>query len=200
MDNAPWFDEPDLFDQGRIRLADIDGSGTTDILYLGRDGVRVYLNESGNGWSDPHAICGGFPPSICRRGHGRRCPRPRHRLPAMVLAPAGRCGNAAALCRPDVRRRSRTCSTQCQQPRRRDPHRLRVVDQFYLADKAAGTPWVTRLPFPVHVVERVETYDHVSRNRFVTATPIITASTTASSASSVASAWSTSSIPRSSPP
>ena len=40
--------------------------------------------------------------------------------------------------------------------------------QFYLADKAAGTPWVTRLPFPVHVVERVETYDRVSRNRFVT--------------------------------
>ena len=40
--------------------------------------------------------------------------------------------------------------------------------KFYLADKAAGTPWVTRLPFPVHVVERVETYDRVSRNRFVT--------------------------------
>ena len=32
----------------------------------------------------------------------------------------------------------------------------------------AGTPWVTRLPFPVHVVERVETYDRISRNRFVT--------------------------------
>ena len=40
--------------------------------------------------------------------------------------------------------------------------------KFYLADKAAGTPWVTRLPFPVHVVERVETYDRISRNRFVT--------------------------------
>jgi Insecticide toxin TcdB middle/N-terminal region/Insecticide toxin TcdB middle/C-terminal region len=40
--------------------------------------------------------------------------------------------------------------------------------QFYLADKAAGKHWVTRLPFPVHVVERVETYDQVSRNRFVT--------------------------------
>src|SRR5206468_8085177 len=40
--------------------------------------------------------------------------------------------------------------------------------KFYLADKAAGTPWITRLPFPVHVVERVETYDRVSRNRFVT--------------------------------
>ncbi|RZL65918.1 MAG: toxin, partial [Rhodococcus sp. (in: high G+C Gram-positive bacteria)] len=39
--------------------------------------------------------------------------------------------------------------------------------RFYLADKAAGVPWVTRLPFPVHVVDRVETLDHVSRNRFI---------------------------------
>ena len=38
---------------------------------------------------------------------------------------------------------------------------------FYLADRAAGRPWVTRLPFPVQVVERVETYDRISRNRFV---------------------------------
>lgn len=40
--------------------------------------------------------------------------------------------------------------------------------KFYLQDKYAGKPWVTRVPFPVHVVERVETYDHISRNRFVT--------------------------------
>ena len=40
--------------------------------------------------------------------------------------------------------------------------------KFYVADKLAGTPWLTRLPFPVHVVERVESYDYVSRNRSVT--------------------------------
>ena len=40
--------------------------------------------------------------------------------------------------------------------------------KFYLADKLAGKPWITRLPFPVHVVERVETYDRISGNRFVT--------------------------------
>ena len=40
--------------------------------------------------------------------------------------------------------------------------------KFYLADKRAGKPWITRLPFPVHVVERVETYDRISGNRFVT--------------------------------
>src|SRR5205085_7255798 len=40
--------------------------------------------------------------------------------------------------------------------------------RFYLQDKLSGSPWITRLPFPVHVVERVETYDRISRNRFVT--------------------------------
>jgi hypothetical protein len=42
MDNAPRFDTSNEFDQSRIRLADIDGSGVTDILYLGRDGVCLY--------------------------------------------------------------------------------------------------------------------------------------------------------------
>jgi hypothetical protein len=38
MDNSPWFESPDMFDQSRIRLADIDGSGVTDIIYIhGRD-------------------------------------------------------------------------------------------------------------------------------------------------------------------
>ncbi len=40
--------------------------------------------------------------------------------------------------------------------------------KFYLQDKRDGKPWITRLPFPVHVVERVETHDHISGNRFVT--------------------------------
>jgi Insecticide toxin TcdB middle/C-terminal region/Insecticide toxin TcdB middle/N-terminal region len=39
--------------------------------------------------------------------------------------------------------------------------------KLYLQDKYAGTPWITRLPFPVQVVERVETFDYVNHNRFV---------------------------------
>ncbi len=39
--------------------------------------------------------------------------------------------------------------------------------RFYLSDQQDGRPWITRLPFPVHVVERVETFDHISGNRFV---------------------------------
>jgi hypothetical protein len=39
--------------------------------------------------------------------------------------------------------------------------------RFYLQDRLDGRPWITRLPFPVHVVERVETLDHISHSRFV---------------------------------
>jgi FG-GAP-like repeat len=49
MDNAPWFDSLDLFDPARIRLADIDRSATTDIIYIGSDGIRLYFNQAGNG-------------------------------------------------------------------------------------------------------------------------------------------------------
>ena len=56
MTNGPVFDRMEDFDEGRIRLADVDGSGTTDLVYLGRDGVRVWRNESGNGWSAAHVV------------------------------------------------------------------------------------------------------------------------------------------------
>ena len=56
MDNAPWFDSLDQFDQRRIRLADIDGSGATDIIYLGREEVRLYFNQSGNRLSEPRSL------------------------------------------------------------------------------------------------------------------------------------------------
>ena len=40
--------------------------------------------------------------------------------------------------------------------------------KFYLQDKQDDKPWITKLPFPVHVVERTQTYDAISQNRFVT--------------------------------
>ena len=36
-----------------------------------------------------------------------------------------------------------------------------------VADELAGTPWITRLPFPVQVVDRVEVIDWIGRNRLV---------------------------------
>ena len=56
MDDAPVFDMTDLFDQRRLHLADIDGSGVSDIIYLARDGIQLYFNQAGNGWSAARPI------------------------------------------------------------------------------------------------------------------------------------------------
>ena len=142
----------------------------------------------------------GFPPiddvaSII----GRRFPRPRHRLPALVLAAAGRCRTAAALCRSDVRAEAASAGADRQQSRRRDPHRLRLLDRILPRRQGGG-----HALGHAAAVSR-STWSSASRPTTMSAatassraTAIITASTTGSSASSAASAGSISSIPRNS--
>ena len=168
MGNTPWFDAPDLFNQRWIVLADIDGTGTTDILYLSREGVQVYFNQSGNSWSAKRVLRS-FPAidnvasvtAIDLLGNGTAC----------LVWSSSLLGNAQRVMRYiDLMGGQK-------------PHLLvktvnnlgaeTVVQyapstKFYLQDKLAGKPWITKLPFPVHVVERVETYDRISHNRFVT--------------------------------
>src|SRR5690606_21725877 len=48
MDDAPDFDHPDAFNPAFLRLADIDGSGTSDIIYLGKTNFSCWKNRSGN--------------------------------------------------------------------------------------------------------------------------------------------------------
>ena len=168
MDNSPCFDEKGSFDQRRIHLADTDGSGTTDILYFSAEAVCIFLNESGNSLSDARVLAA-FPATndlsaisvVDFLGRGTACLVWSSSLPG------------------DMQRPLRFVDLMCG----RKPHLLhRLVNnlgaetaieyasssEFYLADKAAGHPWLTHLPFPVHLVKRVETIDRISHNRFVT--------------------------------
>jgi RHS repeat-associated protein len=167
MDSAPWFDTPDQFDPRQIRLADIDGSGVTDIIYLGRGNPRFWLNESGNAWSEAHEIAG-FPvidniASVTAAdlfGNGTACLVWSSPMPGEAFAPMKYLA-LMAKGKPHLLVRAANnlgAETRVQ---------YAPSTYFYLRDKAAGRPWITRLPFPVHVVERVETYDYISRNRFV---------------------------------
>ncbi len=168
MDNAPWFDNPDEFNQQRIRVADIDGSGANDIIYLGRDGVRLYFNQSGNRWSEPRHLRQ-FPhvdnlSSVMTAdllGNGTACLVWSSPLPGVARGPM-RYIDLMGSQKPHLLIRSVNnlgAETHVQ---------YAPSTKFYLADKLEGKPWITRLPFPVHVVERVETYDRISGNRFAT--------------------------------
>jgi len=50
MTYAPEFDTIDAFNPAYLHLADINGTGATDIIYLGKNVFRAWLNLSGNAW------------------------------------------------------------------------------------------------------------------------------------------------------
>lgn len=168
MDNAPRFTDDERFDARRIRLADVDGSGVTDILYVGEAGVSACFNRSGNSWAAPNVLAV-FPSAddlssvqvMDLLGNGTACLVWSSPLPGEAYVSL-RYVDLMGSQKPHLMVRSRNnlgAETRVS---------YASSTRFYLEDKGAGKPWITRLPFPVHVVERVETYDWISRSRFVT--------------------------------
>src|SRR5215471_21729275 len=165
MDRAPLFDHPDQYHPRFLHLADLTGTGATDVLYLGRRRCLAYVNLSGNAWSDGREITPPFQaaPEVHVSttdllGNGTACAVWSSSLPADAGAPMRYVDLAGG----------------------RKPHLLtgyvnnlgkEVVISYksstwhYLADKRAGRPWITRLAFPVHCVRRMEVRDRVSGAR-----------------------------------
>lgn len=173
MDQSPQFDQPDQYDPARLRLIDIDGSGSTDILYLGAEAIQYWLNASGNTWLSQKPITD-FPrnsqlhsiSTFDLLGDGTACLVWSSPLPAQENKP--------------LKYIRLMGESNGESPK---PYLLREIDnqmgaitrlkyapstKFYLADKAAGKIWITRLPFVVQALERQEVYEAVMDKHFVT--------------------------------
>ena len=166
MKNAPRFDYPGAFDPGRIKLADIDGTGTADILYIGKT-TSAWYNMAGNQWSEEQMISL-MPPCDTNTsvaitdlmGKGTSCivwssSNPSaHHAPIRYMELTG--GKKPFLMEEmnnnmgGVRKFSYLPSTK-----------------FYLEDKNNGTPWATKLSFPVHVLVETETIDEPTNTSYV---------------------------------
>ena len=170
MDNAPVFDYPDSFNAAYLRLADIDGSGTTDIIYLGRNKFTCWMNLSGNSFRSVPFEIDAFPEMNSQSkitvtdllGNGVACivwssslskdsnssikyvDLMNSRKPHIMVSYKNNLGKEVTL--------TYTASTK-----------------FYIDDKKAGNPWISKLHFPVHCVSQSETRDKISGYRFVNA-------------------------------
>lgn len=168
MDDAPVFDAPDAFSAGRIRLADIDGSGTSDIIYLGRGRISCWLNLSGNGLSTAPLVFDAPPVHdqadinvVDLLGQGTACivwssplakdaPAPLRYIDLM----GGKKPHLMTGYRNNLGKEVRLDYTPS--------------TRLYIEDELAGRPWATRLHFPAHCLTRVETIDHVTGHRLAT--------------------------------
>ena len=181
MAEAPTFDHPELFEPRRIRLADINGTGTIDILYIGKDNINYWHNQSGNSWIQGQEITS-FPKIdnlsqvqvMDLLGKGTAClvwssPLPNEGysplryidLMAGTLLDEGVEAGQRINCNPylltEIRNNMGAITRMRYEP----------STKFYLEDKKQGTPWITKLSFPVQVLCRVETIDDISKNVFV---------------------------------
>jgi RHS repeat-associated protein len=167
MDNAPFFDHPDTFNPRNLRLADIDGSGTIDVIYLGKTDFRVWLNLNGNEWSAEPQIISSFPEIndlsevsvLDFLGTGTaaivissplptKVGRPLQYIdllgskkPHLLVTYQNNCGKTASL-------------------------EYKPSTHFYLEDKKEGRKWITKLPFPVHCISKLRSEDKVSGTVF----------------------------------
>lgn len=167
MRNAPRL--PFGYDPKRLLIGDVNGDGLADLVYVEHRRVTLWINQSGNAWSEPIAIEG---------------------TPAVTSADAIRLvdllgsGVAGVLWTSDLVERGRPHYFFLDLTGGAKPYLLartrnnlgaetrveyRPSTQAYLDDCRPGaTPWQTTLPFPVQTVARVETVDALSGGRLVT--------------------------------
>ncbi|HEU0252120.1 MAG TPA: toxin TcdB middle/N-terminal domain-containing protein, partial [Pyrinomonadaceae bacterium] len=156
------------YDPRRILIGDVDGDGAADIVYVSDRSVTLWINQSGNGWSNPIEILG--TPSVSDQD-------------AIKLVDLLGSGVSGILWSRDVSESTRPMFF-LDFTNKVKPYLLNQVDnnigsitrvhytsstQFYLDDQRnPATRWKTALPFPVQVVARMETIDSISGGKLTT--------------------------------
>lgn len=156
------------FNPDRLFLADTDGSGTTDLIYILSDRLKVYRNQSGNCFAHPFIVP--LPDGICFDDTCR-----------LQVADIQGLGVASLIltvphpvphhhvCSLSVRKPGLLKSMRNNMGARHILH-YRSSAQFWLDEKAeaqaAGrTAPVCRLPFPLHTLWRTKILDEITGNR-----------------------------------
>lgn len=166
MEQAPVFSHPDQFNPHYLHLADLTGTGASDVLYLDGKTAAVWLNFSGNSWSEPVTIA--LPDTVLPNqfttadllGNGTTCIVWSSPLPGNVQAPL-RYIDLTAGVKPHLLFRTKNNMGK------ETTLTYKSSTRFYLEDKRAGQPWKTKLPFPVHCLWKTEVRELVTNMVFV---------------------------------
>jgi len=166
MENAPHLEVD--FDPKRLFLADLNGTGCADLVYVDFDRVHFWFNQSGNSWSNTQTIHG--TPVVSN-------------IDSIQFADVFGTGTATLVWSYDFVGQSEANYKALDFCGGVKPYVLTEMSnnmgattrvsyapstRYFLEDEANGTPWLTKLAFPVQVVDKVEVLDHISKTKLVT--------------------------------
>ena len=160
---------PSNFDPQRVLLGDVDGDGLADLTYVSDHEVTLWINHTGNGWSEPITIRG--TPAV-------------NSMVTVRMSDLLGTGVPGLLWTRDADGSGRSQHFFLDFTGGQKPYLLDRMDnnlgaitevtysastKFYLRDAASrATRWRTTLPFPVQVVERVAVKDTFSGGTLTT--------------------------------
>ena len=166
MDNAPIFDTSEGFSQSSILLADTDGSGTSDIFYFRPSGGTLFYNQAGNSCSAPVSIDALVPQydslktvaAVDLFGNGTTC------LVCSSQAAVQGSDPSRSLMYVDLMNglKPHLLTSHENNMGSRTMITYRSSTAYYLMDEEEGTPWATKLPFPVQCVDTVLEHDLIN--------------------------------------
>ena len=168
MGNAPVIEDGFEFDASRIRLFDLTGTGTSDLIYLGRGEIRYWINASGNSFL-AEKIIKGLPyienyASIQVGdflGNGTPClvwssPLPHQSHSPIQYLPLTNGNPPGLLSKIENNMGMETTWKYVSSA------------SHYLKDKREGRPWLTHLPSHSIVVEKQIINDLISNTKHTT--------------------------------
>ena len=170
LDNAPTFDHNDSFNPSYIVIADIDGSGTSDIIYLGKNKFTCWKNLGGNSFDKIPFEINDFPEI--------------HNSSKIAVIDLLGNGTSCIVWSSLLSKDTTSPSKYIDLTNSKKPHLMvgfknnlgkevtleyTASTKFYLEDRLAGKPWVTKLHFPVHCISKTTIEDKITGSKYISA-------------------------------
>ena len=152
---------PQGFDRSRLYLADLDGDGSSDLVYVDFDRVYYWLNQSGFGWSERYEVPFVPPPNVA----------------AVQMLDLLGTGTRGLLWSNTYRSGAESGYRFLDLSSGEKPYLLTSVDNGFggattihytttsalqAQANASGEPWNSYLPFPIHVVAEMVERDFIT--------------------------------------